>query len=49
MNGIVLERAVFFSGQVLKVSRPIMSAGKLVRLGRKTVLDVHNSHIEDKE
>ena len=35
--------------KVLKISKPIMSAGKVVRSGRKIVLDEHNSYIEDKK
>ena len=35
--------------EVLKTSRPIMSAGKIVRSRRKIVQDEHNSYIEDKE
>ena len=35
--------------EVLKISKPIVSAGKMVRSGRRTVLDEHDSFIEDKE
>ena len=35
--------------EVLKVSKPIISAGKVVRAGRKIVLDEHASYIEDKK
>ena len=33
----------------LKISKPILSAGKMVRSGRKIVLNEHNSYIEDKQ
>ena len=35
--------------EVLKVSRPIVSAGMIVRSGRMIILDEPNSHIENKE
>ena len=35
--------------EVLKISKPIMSAGKVVRSRRKIVLDEHDSYIEDKK
>ena len=35
--------------EVLKISKPIVSAGKMVRSGRKTVLDEHDFFIEDKK
>ena len=44
MNGI----ASSVNMEVLKISKPIMSAGKVVRSGRKIVLDEHDSYIEDK-
>ena len=45
MNGI----ASSVNMEVLKISKPIMSAGKVVRSGRKIVLDEHDSYIEDKK
>ena len=33
--------------EVLKISKPIVSAGKMVRSGRRIVLDEHDSFIED--
>ena len=45
MNGI----ASSVNMEVLKSSKPIMSAGKVVRSGRKIVLDEHDSYIEDKK
>ena len=33
--------------EVQEISNPIMSAGKVVRSGRKIVLDEHDSYIED--
>ena len=45
MNGI----ASSVDMEVLKISKPIMSAGKEVRSGRKIVLDEHDSYIEDKK
>ena len=44
MNGI----ASSVNMEVLKISKPIISAGKVVRSGRKIVLDEHDSYIEDK-
>ena len=35
--------------EVLKISKPIVSAGKMARSGRRTVLDDHDSFIEDKK
>ena len=35
--------------EVLKISNPIVSASKMVRSGRKIVMDEHNSFIEDKK
>ena len=35
--------------EVLKISKPIVSAGKMVRSGRRIVLDEHDSFIEDKK
>ena len=35
--------------EVLKISKPIVSAGKMVRSGRKIVPDEHDSFIEDKK
>ena len=35
--------------EVRKISKPIVSAGKMVRSGRRIVLDEHNSFIEDKK
>ena len=34
--------------EVLKISKPMVSAGKMVRLGRRIVLDEHDSFIGDK-
>ena len=34
---------------VLKISKPIVSAGKMVRSGRRIVLDEHDSFIEDEK
>ena len=34
--------------EVLKISKPIVSAGKVVRSGRRVVLDEHDSSIKDK-
>ena len=34
---------------VLKISKPIVSASKMVRSGRRIVLDEHDSFIEDKK
>ena len=45
INGI----AAGVNMEVLKISKPILSAGKMVRTGRKIVLDEHNSHIENKK
>ena len=45
MNGI----ASSVNMEVLNISKPIMSAGKVVRSGRKIVLDEHDSYIEDKK
>ena len=45
MNGI----ASSVNMEVLKNSKPIMSAGKVVRSGRKIVLDEHDSYIDDKK
>ena len=45
MNGI----ASSVNMEVLKISKPIMSAGKVVRSMRKIVLDEHDSYIEDKK
>ena len=44
MNGV----ASSVNMDVLKISKPIMSAGKVVRSGRKIVLDDHGSYTEDK-
>ena len=35
--------------EVLQISKPIVSAGKMVRSGRRIVLDEHDSFIEDKK
>ena len=35
--------------EVLKISKPIVSAGKMVRSGRRIVVDEHDSFIEDKK
>ena len=35
--------------EVLKISKPIVSAGKMVRSGRRIVLDEHDSFIEEKK
>ena len=35
--------------EVLKISKPIVSAGKMVRSRRRIVLDEHDSFIEDKK
>ena len=35
--------------EVLKMSKPIVSAGKMVRSGRRIVLDEYDSIIEDKK
>ena len=35
--------------EMLKISKPIVSAGKMVRSGRRIVLDEHDSFIEDKK
>ena len=35
--------------EVLKISKPIVSAGKMVRSGRRIVLDEHDSFIEDRK
>ena len=45
INGI----AAGVNMEVLKISKPILSACKMVRSGRKIVLDEHNSYIEDKK
>ena len=45
INGI----AAGVNMEVLKISKPIVSASKMVRSGRKIVLDEHNSFIEDKK
>ena len=45
INGI----AAGVNMEVLKISKPIVSAGKMVRSGRRIVLDEHNSFIEDKK
>ena len=45
INGI----AAGVNMEVLKISKPIVSAGKMVRSGRKIVLDEHDSFIEDKK
>ena len=34
---------------VLKISKPVVSAGKMVRSGHRIVLDEHDSFIEDKK
>ena len=44
INGI----AAGVNVEVLKISKPIVSAGKMVRSGRRIVLDEHDSFIEDK-
>ena len=44
INGI----AAGVNMEVLKISKPIVSAGKMVRSGRRIVLDEHDSFIEDK-
>ena len=45
------ERARSATGQVTKSlgKKPIVSAGKMVRSGRRIVLDEHDSFIEDKK
>ena len=45
INGI----AAGVNMEVLKISEPIVSAGQMVRSGRRIVLDEHNSFIEDKK
>ena len=45
INGI----AAGVNKEVLKILKPIVSAGKMVRSGRRIVLDEHDSFIEDKE
>ena len=45
MNGISSS----VNMEVLKISKLIMLAGKVVRSGRKIGLDEHNSYIEDKK
>ena len=45
MNGIASSLKM----EVLKILKPIMSAGKVVRSGRKIVLDDRDSYIEDKK
>ena len=45
INGI----AASVNMEVLKISKPIVSAGKMVRSGRRIVLDEHDSFIEDKK
>ena len=45
INGI----AAGVNMEVRKISKPIVSAGKMVRSGRRIVLDEHNSFIEDKK
>ena len=45
INGI----AASVNMEVLKISKPIVSAGKMVRPGRRIVLDEHDSFIEDKK
>ena len=35
--------------EILKISKPIVSAGKMVRSRRRIVLDEHDSFIEDKK
>ena len=45
INGI----AAGVNMEVLKISKPIVSAGKVVRPGRRIVLDGHDSFIEDKK
>ena len=44
INGI----AAGVNMEVLEISKPIVSAGKMVRSGRRIVLDEHDSFIEDK-
>ena len=43
INGI----AAGVNVKVLKISKPVVSAGNMVRSGRRIVLDEHNSFIED--
>ena len=45
INGI----AAGVNMEVLKISKPIVSAGKMVRSGRRIVLDEHDSFIEDRK
>ena len=45
INGI----ATNVNMEVLKISKPIVSAGKMVRSRRRIVLDEHDSFIEDKK
>ena len=45
INGI----AAGVNMELLKISKPIVSAGKMVRSGRRIVLDEHDSFIEDKK
>ena len=45
INGI----AAVVNMEVLKISKPILLASKMVRSGRKIVLDEHDSYIEDKK
>ena len=49
MNFDINAIAAGVNMEVLKISKPILSAGKMVRTGRKIVLDEHNSHIENKK
>ena len=45
INGI----AAGVNMEVLKISKPVLSAGKMVRSGRRIVLDEHNSYKKDKK
>ena len=45
INGI----AAGVNMEVLKISKPIVSAGKMVRSGRRIVLGKHDSFIENKK
>ena len=48
MNFDINRIAASVNMEVLKISKPIVSAGKMVRSGRRIVLDEHDSFIEDK-
>ena len=48
VNNDINGTAAGVTMEVLKMSKPILSASKMVRSGRRMVLDEHNSFIEDK-